>query len=163
VHGATTQRMALLLHFAPGTAPFPELLPSVGDWLAGELVFYPGSYPLRAAIRARQEYSAPGARPAGERRLETAVAAFARALSLDPWTERIPLLLEGVVPEYVGNRWLVRDEAGRAVPVAPRFRGGWTLLAVSGGHPVWLSGEWSGGYLLPLAAAHGDTLVSLAA
>ncbi|HEU4994213.1 MAG TPA: SWIM zinc finger family protein [Gemmatimonadaceae bacterium] len=162
VHGANTQRMALLLHFAPGTAPFAELLPSLGDWLGAELVFYPGSHPQRAAIRARHQQPAPAPRPSGERRLEAAVAAFARALSRDPWIERIPLLLESVVPEYASNRWLVRDEEGRAVPVAPRFRNGWTLLAISGGHPVWLSGEWSGGYFLPLAAAHGDKLVSLA-
>ena len=161
VHGSTTQRRALLLHFAPGASPFSELLPSVGDWLGAELAFYPGSWPQRAAIRTRHEQPAPARRPAGEPSLASAVGTFARALSLDPWTERVPLLLEGVVPEYIGNRWLVRDQEGRAVPIAPRFSGGWTLLAISGGHPVWLSGEWSGGYFLPLAAAHGDTLVSL--
>ena len=165
VHGSTTGRTALLLHFAAGTAPFAELLPAVGGSLGAELVFYPGSLPQRAAIRLRHDSASDaGTRPhpGGERLLPAAVAHFARALALDPWVERIPLLLDNVVPEQVASGWIVRDVEGHALPIVPRFRG-WTLLAVSGAHPVWMSAEWTGEHLRPLAVSTGDGLLSLAA
>jgi hypothetical protein len=165
VHGTKTARRALLLHFAAGTASFAELLPTVGDALAGELVFFPGSHPLRAMIRSRRDVDRrdSSALPAGEARLGAAVGAFAAALARDPWVERVPLVLEGVIPEQAGTGWIVRDDAGDVLPISPRFRAGWMLLAMSGAHPVWLSGEWTGEHLLPLAVARGDTLLSLAA
>jgi hypothetical protein len=166
VHGATTKNTALLLHFAPATAPFPEMLPTVGGSLGAELVFFPGSYPQRAAIRSRRDNGAnknEQERPLGERRLAAAVGVYAGALAANPWTDRVALILDGVIPEQAGTGWLVRDEQGDALPIAPRFRAGWTLLAVSGAHPVWMSAEWTGEHLLPLAVAHGDTLLSLTA
>ena len=165
VRGAESGRSALLLHFAAGTAPFAEMLPPVGDSLAGELAFFPGSYAQRAIVRSRREGESPPraapALPPGERRLVAAVGTLAAALSLDPWTERVPLILNGVIPEKAGAGWLVRDEQGDVLPISPRFRNAWTLLAVSGAHPVWLSAEWTGEHLLPLAVAQRDTLLPL--
>jgi len=166
VHGVATNRIALLLHFAPGAAPFSELLPPLGGSLRAELVFFPGSVAQRAAIRSRGEgeaASGPRPRPQGERSFSKAVGAFADALARDPWIERVPLLLEAVVPEQTSRGgWQLRDEAGAVLAIVPRFRG-WTLLAVSGARPVWLSAEWTGEHLLPLAVAAGDTLHSLTA
>ena len=165
VHGASSARDALLLHFAAGTAPFAEILPPVGSSLGAELVFFPGSFQQRAIIRSRREPESSQrtfVRPPGGRRVAGAVGEFARAIALDPWIRRVPLLLEGVIPEQAGSGWRVRDEEGDTLPIAPRFRG-WTLLAVSGAHPVWLSAEWTGEHLVPLAVASGDTLLSLSA
>jgi hypothetical protein len=52
------------------------------------------------------------------------------------------------VPLLDGGRWLVRDRDGEALPLA----GGdhWSLLSLSGGHPVALAAEWDGETLLPL-------------
>jgi hypothetical protein len=167
MYGVGTGRSALLLHFAAGTASFGEMLPPVGDSFAAELVFFPGSHAQRALLRSRREDEGPEgaarAAPPGERRLSVAIGALAGALALDPWTERVSLLLDGVIPEHARAGWLVRDEQGDVLPISPRFRDGWTLLAVSGGHPVWMSAEWTGEHLLPLAVAHGGSLLPLVA
>ena len=72
-----------------------------------------------------------------------------------PWLERLPVTLEAVVPFLDGGRWLVRDRDGEALPLA----GGehWTLLSLSGGHPVDLAAEWDGEMLLPLGVVAGGT------
>jgi len=170
LHGDTTGRLALLLHFAHGTSTFAEHVPPVGTAFDAELVFHPGSYPQRAVVRARVDASASTSRgngahemPRGHATVSDAVATYAGALAENPWIERVPLVLDAVVPEAHGSHWLVRDEGGGALPVAARFRAGWPLLALSGGHPVWLCGEWDGDSLLPLAAATAGTpLVHLA-
>jgi len=160
LHGSTTGRLALLLHFAHGTSPFAEHVPPVGAVLDAELVFHPGAYPQRALVRAHLDASAAPPRrdgatelPGGHTAVSDAVATYASALAENPWIERVPLLLDAVVPEAHGSHWLVRDAGGGVLPVAARFRAGWPLLALSGGHPVWLCGEWDGDSLLPLAAA----------
>jgi hypothetical protein len=167
MHGAKTGRHALVMHFAAGTASFGEVLPVVGQAFSAELVFFPGSYPQRAVIRSRlAEESASGATipiPAGERRLAAAAGVYASALARDPWVQRVPVLLDGVIPEQAASGWLLRDDQGDALPISPRFRGGWTLLAISGADPVWMSAEWTGEHLLPLAVAHGDSLLPLTA
>ena len=44
------------------------------------------------------------------------------------------------------------DRQGTALPLAPQFGAAWELLAVSGGRPLMLLGEWDGSGLWPLSA-----------
>ena len=72
-----------------------------------------------------------------------------------------PALLTGTpAPGTAGNRWHIIDEAGAALPLAER-ESQWTLLAVSGGNPVTIAGEWNGREVLPLTVWHGDQAVPL--
>ena len=41
---------------------------------------------------------------------------------------------------------------GAWLPLPPRYDGGWRLLALSGGAPIALCGEWDGRHYLPLSA-----------
>jgi len=164
--GARTGRHALLLHFAHGTAPFAEPAPSVGGTLAGELAFLPGSAPIRATVRSRDTSAAgggvAGTQPAGHARVVDALAGWAAAVAANPWTERVLVVLAAAVPERRGDRWLVRDAGGAELPVAAPFRAGWPLVALAGGRPVWLAGEWDGERLLPLAVSAPDgAIISL--
>ena len=52
-------------------------------------------------------------------------------------------------PVAEGDGWAVRDTEGRCCRSHPRFTGGWQLLALSGGHPLILFGEWDGDILRP--------------
>jgi hypothetical protein len=178
--GGASGRRALLLDFAHGAAPFAEPVPPVGTALDAELAFHPGSFPQRASVRARlagqvgeggdaptptagpsvgRATRHPAGPPAGDASIAAATLVYASALAADPWTERVLLVLAAVTPEPLrepqAGRWLVRDSAGDALPLSSRFRAAWPLLALSGGHPVWLSGEWDGESLLPLSAAAG--------
>jgi hypothetical protein len=58
------------------------------------------------------------------------------------------------------QRWQFIDEAGSVLPLADR-QSLWTLLAVSGGHPVTVAGEWHTDGLVALTAWHGDEAVTL--
>lgn len=152
--GAGTGLHALVLQFAHGAAPFPELL-LPGTRLAADLAFRPSACPLRALVRARHGEPDPirGPLPAGET-VRAVLDRFAAAVARQPWLERLPCALDRVVPIRAprdgGAEWLVRDGAGAALPLA----GGehWRLLALSGGAPVDLAGEWDGEALLPLGA-----------
>ncbi|HET7036316.1 MAG TPA: SWIM zinc finger family protein [Thermomicrobiaceae bacterium] len=149
--GARSGRFALVLQYANGRAAFPEtLLP--GSRLAAELVYWPSAYPLRALMARRQDKEIPMSGPV---RGATTVAAFldgaANALAQQPWLERLPCALRGVVARQeasAGVRWLLVDAEGVALPLAPGEH--WRLLALSGGRPVDLLGEWGGEAVLPL-------------
>ena len=57
-----------------------------------------------------------------------------------------------VVPFNDGGIWRVVDIHHQCLPISPRFPGNWRLLALSGGHPITLFGEWNGLHFLPLSA-----------
>ena len=149
--GQASNRPALALSFAIFNQPLDHSL-TPGTAFDAELVFFPGSYPLRALVK--QRFGALGGfdRLAGWPDLTAATGAYAAALALVPWIERFPLVLHGVIPERAGERWRLRDRDNRAVPLSPGFGQGWRLLALSGGHPLALFGEWDGTALLPLSA-----------
>ncbi|QFG20570.1 SWIM zinc finger family protein [Actinomadura sp. WMMB 499] len=152
LRGERTGRPALLLTFTgPGDAPGPA--PPAGTRLDAELAFYPGALPLRALVAERRaaDGPGPGAPPGGGVRefLDEHAAAVAR----DPWLDRYPATLTGVrlARDAAGALFAV-DAAGGALPL--RGPAPWTLLAVAGGEPVVLAGEWTPRGLRPLAVWH---------
>lgn len=149
--GRTSQRAALVLDFAFGNQPL-EAGPVPGSSINAELVFYPGAYPLRALVKARHTAPTPLDAMPGHPNILTAITAYTDALARFPWLERLLLPLEAVVPVRQGTGWAVRDKHDMLLPLAPQFSQPWLLLALSGGHPLALAGEWNGSYLLPLSA-----------
>jgi len=153
--GQQSRRPALLLSFAHGMQPFDLSLPP-GSSLSAELTFFPGAFPLRALVRQRHSSPAPATALPGCATIAEAVAAHAAALTRNPWLETYPLSLQAVVPVARNGQWIARDSAGQRLPLAPGFGRGWHLLALGGGHPLSLFGEWDGDYLSPLSAFIGD-------
>jgi hypothetical protein len=148
--GAGAARPALVLAFAaPGQPLDRGLVP--GTALDAEIVFFPGAYQLRALVKRRHGPPSPLDRLPGAG-IGAATAAYAAALARSPWIERFPLAIAGVTPLRDGERWLVRDANGLVLPLARRFARSWRLLALSGGQPLALFGEWDGDALLPLSA-----------
>ncbi|HEU4452748.1 MAG TPA: SWIM zinc finger family protein [Longimicrobium sp.] len=148
--GRSTGRSALLLAFAAGRQPL-EPGPPPGTEMDAELAFYPGAAPLRAVVRTRAE-SHPLAEMPGHGSISDALAAYGAALAANPWTERIAVSLPSVVP-VDGTRWMLRDHDGAVIPIHPSASAvGWPLLALAGGRPVGVFGEWDGDHLLPLSA-----------
>jgi hypothetical protein len=174
LHGARSQRMALLLAYgAAGRAP-EQSLPT-GLVLDAELAYYPGAYPLRAALGtvhagprspAGGEGDAERAVPPGAG-IAAAVAAYGAALAADPWLEGIPVVLTEVVPvpEEGDDGWQLAERAGdRALPLHPAAARGpsvWQLLAVSGGGPVTVFGEFGHAGFRPLTTWSAGTAVPL--
>ena len=159
--GRESGRAALLLQFAFGgagqSAQFGDA-PMPGTEVDAELVFYPGAAPLRAVIRRTHGAPRRADEIPGHAGCAEATAAYAAAIAANPWTERFPLALHGVVPvrRPADGAMALRDARGAELPLVPAGPNGsydpWQLLALSGGHPIWVFGEWDGERLLPLAA-----------
>jgi hypothetical protein len=75
---------------------------------------------------------------------------YAHALAVQPFLDHFPALLAGLVPDGTG-RGIAHDAQGRRIDLHPSFRHATYLLALSGGHPITLFGEWDGPALLPLS------------
>jgi hypothetical protein len=84
---------------------------------------------------------------------------WAAALEQDPWLTEWPALLAGT-PVAAEGQWHLVDATGAALPLlAPESL--WPLLAVSGGQPVTVAGEWSRDGLTVLTVWHGEQAVRL--
>jgi hypothetical protein len=148
LHGAGRGRWALHLQYAVGAQGFEQQL-APGTEFDGDLCFYPSAYPLRAHIR-RQDEARPLATGIEPSDLDGLLGTYADALAVQPFLERHPVLLGGLVPDDADHA-VVRDAQGRRIALHPAFRHPLHLLALSGGHPLTVCGEWDGCMLLPLS------------
>ena len=155
--GKNTNRIAMILSFAHGTAPFDVLL-IPGNYYDGEVVYYPSVYPLRALLKSHtliDQQSTPVERAQGAVSIEAALKEYAAALSRLPWLETLPLILSAqtLVVDHDLSLYST-DSEGAALPLATRNSTGWQLMAFSSGSPVTLFGQFDGVSLTPLAALH---------
>jgi hypothetical protein len=148
LRGMTTKRDALILQYAHGSQAL-ETNWFVNTVVEAELVFFPSAYPQRALLKElRAMTSEP---PPFEMTIAQAIKAYAAAIARQPWLERFPFALQSVVPFHRNEQWGVCDAANYVLPIASSYSKGWELLAMSGGHPVHLFGEWDGEVLQPLS------------
>ncbi len=153
--GYQNQQVALVLSFAHGRQPLDvSLVP--GSCFSGRLIFYPGTGVRRSLVDAREGTASIMPDPAlGFDRVEAAIAQYAQALSENPWLPQCPLVLRQMWPHHSSDhpvfKWWLQDAAGEGLPLAPSFNQGWKMLALSGGHPITVFGEWNGQTLLPLS------------
>jgi hypothetical protein len=176
LRGQNSDKMALILNFAVRNQPIDvSWLP--GSLVPAELIFFPSSYPLRAILvprgsandRDRQDARQPETIPGDEliivpfaKRLpaqrgfanELAIDRYRQALIENPWLETFPLLITDVTPSYDEGNWSIRDRENNYLPLELDDLRGWQLLALSGGNPITLMGEWNGHKLRPLGIWH---------
>jgi hypothetical protein len=146
--GRNTGRMALVLQFAAGAQPFPESIVAGGEQQA-TLLFYPGAVPQRAKYLQRQgTVAAIRSRPPGAATMDAFLAGVAEQLARQPWLAAFGAVLHDVTLVPRDEAWLVADRDGSALPLAGREH--WKLLAISGGRPCDLTGEWDGHAIRPL-------------
>jgi len=160
LYGSGNQRDALVLTFAYGQqSPLSGLMP--GTRFRGELVFFPGALGLRAVVKSRVEKTEACNRLPG-RTLAAQGEARSATLARHPWLERFPFALASVTPRHRGGSWLLADEENRSLALDPRFAQLWPMIALSGGRPIEVFGEWDGDTLLPLSAVVEGRFVELA-
>ena len=121
----------------------------VGTAFDADVHWYPGGINLRAIVGRTTTEPAPHRSGPAATTIEVALQAAGWALAGEPWLERYPVCI-AAVPAPVGNaRWVLADETG-SVPIAPGFTRMAELVAVSGGRPVRIVGEWSIDGVMPL-------------
>lgn len=151
LYGGRSQRQALLLDFSHGQRHYDHsFLP--GTSIDATLAFFPGAHPLRALMIAPPETSHTTPPVPENGSWETALGAVATAIGRCPWIQRLPLALHAATPAIHNGGWLALDPDSRAVPLRVSEADGWQLLALSGGHPLSIFGEWLGDCWRPLSA-----------
>jgi hypothetical protein len=160
LYGTQQQRYALLLDFAIANQTM-TLRPAVGSTLNVELVFYAGSYPVRALLK--QDNGALSVTPdlSAFMSIPALFQAFQSQLAQSPWLSQFPCALSAVTPVRHDEQWLLVDHDLMTLPLKITDSKGWHLLAVSGGHPINIFGEWNGETLLPLAVFTPTTVERL--
>lgn len=143
LYGRATKRWAMLVEHSFGTPSFSGEVPAPGAEIDADVHYYPGAVPLRAQWGAthgpRQPFTTIP-HPAGT--IAATLDAHADALAADPWLRSWPTLLTDVTPAASGSNWQLVDAEGTALPLSAGARP-WSLLAISGGHPVTVIGDWT--------------------
>ena len=158
--GKRTNTGALILEFAPAGQPLTSNL-LAGTAIEAELLFYPSNYPVRAIVKNRYGPPQSSTDISGFETNSRLLAHFSEGLSRNPWLESIPAALTTVMPVRTSDRWFIRDVEDRLVLMGRGSLDGWKLAALSGGHPISILGEWSGGSFLPLNAIAEGRFVTI--
>ncbi len=154
--GEESGKSALILNFTYGNQAL-DLSLTVGTCIDAELVFFPSAYSLRALVKVRHgmvEFK----NMLGYSNIVAMNTAYTNAIALYPWLEIFPVPLTAVIPIFDKNSWAIADQSQYILPISRNFEQGWHLLALSGGHPMGLFGEWNGEFFLPLSAWVNGTL-----
>ena len=158
LRGARSRRSALVLQFTPLGTRFETPLVA-GTKLEAKLAFWPSAAPQRAMIVERGAAPLPlTAAPQGCD-ISTVLSDYAELLGRSPWAGASLVVLSGIVP--VCAPYAVVDQTGLAMPL--RGADHEVLLALSGGHPITLAGEWDGYALSPRTVWAEGRLVALTA
>ncbi|MEL6863013.1 MAG: SWIM zinc finger family protein [Bacteroidota bacterium] len=150
LQGQQEGRMALLLDFVHNSMDFE------GTWANGALyradvVYYPAAFPLRALIRQKEKRTDQTAQIEGFTLFTELLEGFAKALARDPWLLDFPAVLLDVWPAFEGEKLYLIDQEQKCIPVLSRGLADWKLIALSGGNPISLFGEWTGQFFVPLS------------
>ena len=125
---------------------------AIGSAFKAELAFYPSCSPLRAEVKSKEPAVVADRLAAiGYSTLDDALRSYGETHARNPWLELFPLPLLNVTPAPRGDGWMIRDSVGRTLPIVRRFAQGWKLMALSGGRPLTLFGEYDGDAVAPLS------------
>lgn len=159
--GAGRERYALLLDYAYGG---PEFLPGFkpGNILEGELIFYPSAYPHRALASESVKTSSQVVEDLpGYEKIEDMARSCAAALGRQPWLQAFPATLRHVVPFFQKKQFGIADQTGKQVLLANPESVCWSLLALGGGCPITVFGEWNGKSLTVLSVIANERFIPL--
>lgn len=127
---------------------------AVGTAYTGRLRLRRANYAAQGSLAPTSDLGTAWDRVAGYASIAEGLADYGNALSANPWVEAFPMVLHGVIPVQQANKaWWLRADG--LIPVASSFEQGWHLLALSGGGPVNVFGEWNG-YALSLLSAWSE-------
>jgi len=154
LQGERSSRRAWLLDHTHGGRGFEGL------WLPGSskdltLVFYPGGAPLRALVADETPSTAPASTEGATGLAQQAWSAewerVAQRIAAHPFASLHPVVLSNATP-VASDAGPHLTAEGRAVPLRLGDEDWWSLMAVSGAHPLEVMGEWDGVRLSPLTA-----------
>lgn len=159
LQGTTTHETALLLDFAWRFAPF-EFHWILGSLLQADIVYYPGTQRQRALVK---EFAIiyESVELSGYAGWEVFLRQYADALAANPWLLTFAGLIDTVIPVLQNDQLFIIDVTFAQLPVLITEEIKWKLLAISGGHPIQVFGEWDGRMFFPLTAIASGRIIPL--
>lgn len=151
LRGKNSGRHALLLDFSHGQRRF-ETTFAPGMTFEATLAYFPAAFAQRALLAESPKTLSTEKVLAAPASFAEALHGIADGLAQNPWLSRLPLALSTATPVLRAGQWTARDSTGHEVPLRMDEADAWQLLAVSGGHPLTLFGEWLGESWRPLCA-----------
>jgi hypothetical protein len=167
LRGTGSGRWALILDFAAAAGGTLRVAQVTGSVVDAELALYPGSEPRRAVFATDPGVVAHAGRLDGRTTVAAALDRVADAVAANPWAVRVPVVLGSVAVTFaeaangpVGGRAAAVEVGGAALPLV-EDQDPWPALAITGGRPVAVFGEWERGALRLLTATAEDALAPL--
>ena len=146
LQGQNSARMALLLDYAQGGRGFESAWVQ-GASYSGSLHFYPGRAALRALAGGDMQLLDTGT-VLNTDALADALQQLSQRIASNPLQPTQPLWCANAGLNFVDGQWYVAwplPESMAPVPVIIQDAEAWRLLALTGGAPVALFGEWEAG------------------
>lgn len=159
IAGEKSQKVALLLEYAWGTNPY-ETNFKPGNQFRGEVVYYPSAFDLRVSLRNFQTVAEPFLIN-GYEHFNHFAKAYANAVGANPWLLVFPAILENVIPVFEKDAFFLVDEQQKMLPLKTDEETAWTTLALSGGQPITVFGEFENQAFVPLSAILADQFMVL--
>lgn len=157
--GKETDTKALLLDFVFGNADFTEQW-DVGKMIKAAIVFYPGNFKQRALVKNFMFEDGEFV-ISGYEDWATFSKDYVTAIAKNPWLNNFPVLIDDVTPIIANKQFILVDKNKNQLPASLSEENQWKLLAISGGHPLQVFGEWTGKILLPLTVFAHNRLIRI--
>lgn len=159
--GRKSRRTLLLLDFAFGRQRFTSDY-EVGRHYRGKLHAYPSLFPLRVAAESLSQQRFAIDDLPGYRDIDRFADQYAQAIAKDPWLHVFPASLKEVIPApRAGNGFVLVDSQGKSVPIDNSEEICWQVLALSGGYPITVFGEYRHAKIKLLSILNQRSLIPL--
>lgn len=119
-----------------------------GDTFKGTAQMFASALPWRGVLQGFPEEVSVQV-PVGLSGFEEALAVYAEALGRNPFLEHFGWVVRSVRPSLEQSRLVFMDQYGKRIPTSSS-QDPWLVLALSGGHPVTLAGEYDGETFTPM-------------
>lgn len=162
LYGTHTRQIALLLDSSFAGAPYTEFF-LVGSTIHATLAYYPAHLPLRAALKQQftdtpLSYTTPQYQHPS---FTTFLQHYAQQIAHSPWLRAYPMLIANTLPITQNNQYHLLDQHQHIIPLQTNPTTAWKLIAISGGHPISVFGEWTGSLLIPLSIVQNGQISNL--
>lgn len=148
--GLEYQQIALLIEYDYMGQGFKHDF-KIGQVVHGEVVFFPGTHPLRALLKNWKNTTREESQFIAHADFPTFLKAYANAIAKNPWLKKFPFIIENVVPYFDEKKFYLLDKTNAKIEMNVADAVGWTLISLSCSKPTTLFGEWNGEVFHPLS------------
>lgn len=161
IYGYQTKRYGLVLDFAWGRQDFTDFY-TAGEVFESTIIYYPSNAPIRVMVKDKRLLKARSIkRIIGFPDIATFLDHYAMALAANPWLLEFPCAMEGITPIMEQEQVQLLDQHQFLFPSSMSHTKQMKLLAISGGHPIRLFGEWFNKKFFPLSASTEERFIVL--